>query len=422
MTEVGDVRRSRLIEGTPFYYGWLILGSATLALFLTMPGQTAGISVFLEQIIGGLGIPRTTVSLLYLVGTLTGALSLTLIGRAIDAYGPRLAVAIIAVLFAVGCLFMSTARGPLTLLLGLTLIRAFGQGGLPLVSIHTVNLWFVRRRGLAVGLAGLGIALGTAAFPPLIEVLMAAMGWRNAYALLGLLILVTVLPLGITFFRERPERFGLMPDGIPTSPSADTRQEPSLALGEARRTLTFWLYVLGGVSVSALGTGLVFHHYAIMEANGVERTAAAGMFVSFGLVMAASNLFTGLAMDRIQPRYLLSLNLAFLVTCLVMATSIASPALVVIYGIFIGGMQGMHAALQAGVYAHYFGRRHAGAVRGFATTIFVGGTAAGPYIFALGFDLIPRYEVTLWACAILPLLVCIAAPFLSPPSAGERTG
>ncbi|MEX2536039.1 MAG: MFS transporter [Trueperaceae bacterium] len=407
--------QSKMIERTPFYYGWMILISATVGLFLTMPGQTAGISVFLEQIIASLEIPRTTVSLLYLLGTLGGALTLTLIGRAIDLFGPRKAVAVIAVMFAGGCFLMSAATGPLMLLFGLTLIRAFGQGGLPLVSIHTVNLWFVRRRGLAVGVAGLGVALGTAVFPPLIELLMGAYGWRTAYALLGGLIVVTVLPLGLAFFREHPEHYGLLPDGgAPAEAVRREADEPSLTLGQARRTLTFWLYVLGGVSVSALGTGLVFHHYAIMEANGVERAAAAAMFVSFGLVMAASNLATGLAMDRVPPRYLLSLNLALLVTCLLTASSIGSPGLVVVYGIFIGGMQGMHSALQAGVYAHYFGRRHAGAVRGFATTIFVGGTAAGPYLFALGFDLMERQEATLWAWAALPVLVGAAAPFLKP--------
>lgn len=405
-----------MVAGTPFYYGWLVVAAAMLAMFMTLPGQTAGIAVFLEEIIVSLDMERTTVSLLYLLGTLAAAMFLTVIGWGLDRFGPRPTIVVVAVLLVAGCLVMSVSRGPLTLLLGLILVRAFGQGGLPLVSIHTVNLWFIRRRGLAVGLAGLGVALGTVAFPPFIEVLMANLGWRNAYAVLGGLTLLVVVPLGWLFFRDRPELYGLLPDnGLPSGGKTVDRgeqPEPVFSLPQAQRTLTFWLFVLGGVAVAALGTGLVFHHYGIMSVNGVDRTVAALMFVSFGLAMAASNFVTGLALDRFPPRYLLSLNLLLLVAGLISATFIDGPVLVVAYGVCIGMMQGMHAALHSAVYSHYFGRAHHGVVRGFATTLFVGGTAAGPYIFALGFDLLGDYSVTLAGAAIFPLLIALAAPFV----------
>lgn len=169
---------SRVIAGTPFFYGWLILGSATVSLFMTLPGQTAGVAAFLDQIIITLDIERTTVLLPYLIGNCMGAVSLTFVGWGIDRSGRRIAAPVITILFVTGCLVMSLASGSLTLLVGLFLLRAFGQGGLPLAGIHTVNLWFVSRRGMAVGLADFGVALGTTVFPPFYEYLMGSVRWR----------------------------------------------------------------------------------------------------------------------------------------------------------------------------------------------------------------------------------------------------
>src|SRR5690606_13948391 len=149
---------------------------------------------------------------------------------------------------------------------------------------------------------------------------------------------------------------------------------------EARRTLTFWLYVTGGFLVAAFSTGLVFHHFSIMSANGLDRAAAALVFVGYGFVSAGANLLTGFLLDRIPPRFLLSAALAAMVTAMVTAmltaTSITSPTGVVVYGSILGVMQGMSQAIQSSVYAYYFGRLHIGAVKGLATTITVAGTAA----------------------------------------------
>ncbi len=90
------VKHSRLIAASPIYYGWVVLIAGTLGMLMTTPGQTVGVSVFLYKIITELGLSRSTVSLLYMLGTLTGSFSLPFIGRFIDRKGPRTAVIAIA--------------------------------------------------------------------------------------------------------------------------------------------------------------------------------------------------------------------------------------------------------------------------------------------------------------------------------------
>src|SRR5690625_3802880 len=139
--------RSRVVSSARGYYGWTLLVAATIGMMMTAPGQTLGVSVFLDHIVADLNLSRSTVSLLYTFGTLTGALSLPFIGRFIDRHGPRVGVVVISTLFALACAFMGLVNGLLMLLIGFVLIRALGQGALSLVSVHAVNVWFVRRRG-----------------------------------------------------------------------------------------------------------------------------------------------------------------------------------------------------------------------------------------------------------------------------------
>lgn len=407
-------RRSRIVDRSPLPYAWVVLVAAIVASMMTLPGQTVGVSVFLDPIIADLGVTRSTVSLLYTVGTLLGSFALPFVGRFIDARGPRLAVGLIAAGFALACLYMSSVASLAMLALGFVLIRGLGQGALSLVSLHVVNLWFVRRRGLAIGLTGVGMAVATAVFPAVLEGLIGQYGWRGTYALMGAVVAAVALPLGVTFFRGHPESFGQEPDGSRRRHGAGRVVEANLSLAQARRTGAFWLVSAGDVAVSALGTGLVFHHYDILDQSGFGRAAAAAVFVPLGLVTAGANLGTGAILDRVPPRFALSAMLVFLAASLALAGRIP-PSMLLVYGALIGLTQGMKGAISGSAYAYYFGRRHIGSIKGFATTLSVGGTAIGPLLFALGRDFSGSYLPVLVASALVPAALAVASLWLRPP-------
>ena len=410
--------RSPLVQRFPVYYGWMILLVGSLGMFMTVPGQTVGVSVFLDSIIADLGITRTTVSLMYTFATLAGSLALPFVGRYIDAKGPRLAVVGIAALFALACTFMGLAAGPVMLFLGFVLIRGLGQGSLSMVSVHVINLWFIRRRGLALGLSGLGFMLSFAVFPPLIDALIEVFSWRGAYIALGVMVAVTILPLGAIFFRTRPERFGLLPDGIRVGNGPSSALlERNLTLAQARRTGTFWLYLLAGLCMSMLGTALLFHNYDILGQNGIGRSAATAAFGTLGLVAAVANLVSGALLDRLSYRLLLAVQMAMLIAVMLLAGSVSDVRGVVLYGTLFGLMQGTWVPISASVYAKHFGRRHLGSIKGFVATVGVAASALGPFLFSVGFDLFGSYLPVLMITALLPLALMIATPFVRPPEA-----
>jgi MFS transporter, OFA family, oxalate/formate antiporter len=401
------------MDRMPIHYSWVVLVAGMIGAGMTVPGQTIGVSVFLDYLIEDLGLGRSTVSATYTAGTLVGSFSLPFIGRAIDRHGPRRAAVVIGLAFAFSCVFMGFVGSLLTLFVGFALIRALGQGALGLVSMHSINLWFVRRRGLAVGVAGAGMAFAFSVMPLVINGLIDSFGWRTAYALLGVGVAVVVVPVGGGLFRHAPERYGRQPDGrrYEGAPSVAS-SEITMTLAQARRTLTFWLFVAGALNTSMFGTGLVFHHFSIMEGNGLGREVAATIFVTFGLVQALSNLSTGWALDRVPPRFLLAGAQAAMAGALVYATHLSAGPSLIVYGIVLGTMQGMSGAIGSTVFAHYFGRAHHAAIKGTVSTITVAGTAAGPLLFSLGNDLAGTYRPALMVAALPPLAIALAAPWL----------
>lgn len=406
--------RSRVIERTPFFYGWVVLAAGTFGMMMTTPGQTLGVSVFLDRIIADLGVSRSFVSLLYTVGTVMGSFVLPFVGRFIDRRGPRAAVIVIAALFALSCGYMGLVRNVAMLLLGFVLVRGLGQGSLSLVSQHVVNLWFVRRRGLAVGMTGLGMAVATAVFPMVIEALIGSYGWREAYALLGLVVAVTILPVGALLFRSRPESFGLTPDGAaPLAAPPQARPDVEYTLGQARRTRTFWLFVAGNTLVSVLTTALIFHHFSIMAADGVDSAVAARVFIPLGAMSAGANLVAGALMDRVPPRFLLGGMLLAQAATLALAT-VMGPSLVLVYGALLGATMGIKGGVQGSVYAYYFGRAHLGSIMSTASTVGVVGTAAGPLLFALTQAATGSYHPVLLGSAAAAVLVAGVAASLRP--------
>lgn len=413
-------RHSRLVERSPVPYAWIVLAAAVVASMLTVPGQTVGVSVFLDKIIADLDVERSTVSLLYTAGTLAGAAALPLVGRFIDVRGPRLAVGLITGAFALACLFMAGVGGLVSLAIAFVLLRGLGQGSLSLVSLHVVNLWFVRRRGLAIGVTGLGMAFATAVFPAGLETLIGNVGWRGGYVALALLVGLVALPLGVTFFRGHPERYGARPDGGRAAPDEDeaAARETNLDLPAARRTGAFWFLTLGDAFTAMLSTGLVFHHYDILAQSGFDRLAAASVFLPFGIVTAIANLGTGALLDRMPPRYLLA-GMLFVQGATAVLVGWLPAWLLLGYGVLLGTAQGMKGTITGSAYAYYFGRRHIGAIKGLATTLSVAGTAVGPVVLSFGKDLAGSYVPALLLAATPVLLLGVASLWLRPPRAAE---
>ncbi len=407
------MNRSRLVAASPIYYGWVILIVGTLGSVMTSPGQTYAVSVFIDYFIEDLGLSRSLVSTLYSVATLTASFALPFVGRQFDKRGARLMVPLCSLLLGLACIYMSFVLNAVMLGLGFFALRLLGQGSLSLVSKNAINQWWVRRRGMAMGISGVaGSLLGLGGFPLLVTWLIAYSGWRDAYIGLGLLLVLGMFPLGWFFIRNQPEQYGLVPDGK-AGPAGGAEGagfvEEHWTLSEALHTKAFWVFAAGLASASMLNTGLTFHLFSVFKDNGLSPAVTASVFVPIAVTGALAQLGSGVLVDRIPVRYMLTLGLLLMAAVLVAVPKLASVEMALVLGVVIGLQGGIEMIVSSVVWPQYFGRRHMGSITGLASTIMAGASAFGPMPFGLARDLMGDYTAVLTWFALLPLILAVAA-------------
>ena len=402
--------RSRIINASPIYYGWVILVVGAIGGILTSPGQTYVIAVFIDSFIEDLGVSRSLVSTLYTVGTLLASLALPFVGRQIDKRGPRIVIGAVSFLLGLACIYMGFIRNTLMLGIGFLALRMFGQGSLSLVSKNAINQWWVRRRGLAMGITGVVTALlGPGTFPGVINWMIPIYGWRMSYILLGAGVLIIMVPLGLIFIRNKPEDYGLQPDGH-TFDDEEKRSAPvedNWTLDEAIHTPTFWIVSAAMGSMSALSTGLFFHFFSIFDDSGLSSTVAASVFLPIAAVGASVQLVAGVLIDRVPIRVLIAISLVLQSIILVMAPNLTSAEMALSMGLLMGIRGGLQMIVSSVIWAKFFGRRYLGSITGVSSTLMVASSALGPMPFGLARDWFGSYHLVLTSFAVIPILLSI---------------
>ena len=392
---------------------------------MSSPGQTYVVSIFIESFIADLGISRSLVSTLYTLGTLVGSFVLPMVGYQLDRHGARLIVVLITALFGLACVYMGYVQNAFMLGLGFIALRMLGQGSLGLVCTNIINQWWVRRRGMVMGISGMaGSLISLGGFPNLINWLLPIYGWRSTYIFLGIILVFVMTPLAFIFFRNHPEDYGLQPDGGASGifRSRKRKQVPTgwtevhWTLGQAMHTSVFWILVGSLSAISMLSTGLFFHIVSIFTDNGLTPDLAAAVFVPVAVTTALVNWGSGLLVDRVPVRVLLAIGLFFQALSLLMARSLSGITLVLIFGIVLGISSGLIRILGSVVWAMYFGRHHLGSITGFTTMITITGSAMGPMPLGIGRDLLGSYNLALIISAAIPLLLGILGLFIDDPA------
>ena len=420
-----EVSHSRLVSKSPIFYGWIIMLIGTLGMIMSSPGQTYVVSIFIESFITDLGISRSLVSMLYTLGTLVGSFVLPIVGYQIDRHGARLIVMLITALFGFACIYMGYVQNAFMLGLGFIALRMLGQGSLGLVCTNIINQWWVRRRGMVMGISGMaGSLISLGGFPNLVNWLIPTYGWKPTYILLGIILTFVMAPVAFIFFRNQPEDYGLQPDGGESKTFRFRKRkqvtakltEVNWTLGEAMRTSVFWILVASLSAISMLSTGLFFHMVSIFTDNGLTRNLAAAVFVPIAVTTAVVNWGSGLLVDRVPVRILLAIGLFFQALSLLMARSLSGTELALVFGIVLGISSGLIRILGSVVWAMYFGRRHLGSITGLTSMITITGSALGPMPLGIGRDLLGSYNLALMISAFIPILLGILGLFIADPA------
>lgn len=399
------------------FYGWRVAGFCTLLAALTAPGQTAAVSALIDPMIDGLGVGRSTIATCYLIGTLTGAAAMPTVGRALDRFGARRTTAVIGVVFAAALFLLSGATGVVLLTIGFVGIRLAGQGALGLAASTTVSRWFVRRRGLVLGLLNAVSAAAISLTPVLLTALLPSLGWRRVWAVEAVVVLLVVVPVAWFGLRDRPSDLGQSPDGDhrvvrATEPVA----EWGATRAEALRTPFFWVVAAAAAASGMLATAVAFHQIDLLGERGFSAAQAAANFVPQTVAGLLGALLVGVVVDRARSSAVLAAPMLLLAGGLVSAVFVTPGWSGIGFGVVLGAAGGSLRTAEAALLPKVFGTLHLGAMRGLITSVAVGSTAFGPVLFAVVRESTGGYSAALLGGAVLPLLVAVAAFLVRPPA------
>lgn len=400
------------------FYGWWIVVGAVIAQFASMgaSGQIGG--VFLRPMTDDLGWTSAQYTLGGSAAFVFGGVAGFVIGPLVDRHGPRPLMLVGAVCYAAALFGMSRQQELWQFIL---LSMLAGGAGVSLVGPLVVNItlskWFVVRRGWAIALGSIGISLSGLITPVAMTRVVDSIGWRDAYVVLSIVILVLLIPVALVM-RRSPEDYGLLPDGARADDGSLEEQHArtdaavrdsanSYTRSEAVRTSGLWALTAGfGLNLTAMSAILV-HGIPYMTDAGFTRTEASLGFAVNGLANLCSKFFWGWGLQRFHPRYLSAGAFASSATGVgLMAVAAATGALPVMFlGFFAWGF-GFGGTIPLGefLWAKYYGRRHIGAVRsvGVPFTIIFG--SAGPILVGLYFDAVDSYDGAFLALVLVYLI------------------
>lgn len=403
------------------FHGWRIVMYASVAVVLTAPGQTPGVSPFIDPVMAELGLSRSAVSTAYLIGTLVGAAAMPTVGRLIDRIGARLMMAAIGAVFGSVLIGLSMVSGIVSLTAGFVGIRLAGQGALGLTAVTVVAYWFDRRRGTALGMVSAVGAAGITLAPILIERLIAYHDWRTVWLLEGLAVWLIVIPIAVLGIRNRPHLLGQHIDGD-SAPARGDRVGGNATRAAAMRTGYFWVLIAGNVTVGMLVTAVTFHQISLLGERGLTSGQAAANFLPQTAAGLAATFLTGVLVDRLsRPRLLIVASMCLLAGALVAASVLGPGWSAMSYGAALGAAMGVMKTVESALTPRMFGTAHLGAIRGVVAAAGVAGSAVGPVLFAVGHEATGAYTAVLLASVAAPAVVAVAALLTPLPVAAHRT-
>jgi len=404
----------------PFYYGWIIVAVTFVTMAVGVNARTA-FSLFFPPIISEFGWERGVTAGAFSFGfVVSGAVS-PLIGRLMDRAGPRAVMELGVALMGGGLLLAPLTTQPWHLYLTIGVMVGAGSVclGYSGQSLFLPN-WFIRRRGLAMGIAFAGVGIGSVTLLPWVQHMIEATGWRTACTAMGLLVLIALAPINL-LLRKRPEDIGLEPDGddapSATSPTPVSNIVDAVWAGtdwtlrRALRTARFWWIALGYFCGLYIWYAVQVHQTKFLLDIGFSANVGVWALGVVSLLGIPGQILLGHVSDRVGREWIWTascLGFAICFACLIALKY--APTLPLVYlMVFTQGALGYGlTSIMGAVVLEIFQGRHYGSIFGTIMLVALAGGAAGPWITGALHDLTGSYTLAFAIGIAVSLLSAIA--------------
>ena len=397
------------------FYGWWIVVAGFLNLFFSVGIIYYGFPVFYPSLISSLGFTRAQVIQGFFLGFVVAALLLGLLaGDMIDRWGARPVISVGIWLVGLPLILMGfMTRLWHYYLLCILEVLGYALTG-PIPNQVLISKWFRTKRGRAMGSAYLGLGLGGVVAPLLINGLIERYGWRRAFEIVGLLILVVLFPVAQWVTRSSPEDLGLGPDGI----QFEGRSPEPGGVAWAVRSLNFWL-ILAGCTLTIGAIGTVMQHFILFlkdtgySASWASRTLS-GLLVS----SLAGRVAVGYVADRFSKKNVMALFYLILGLSIPLLFLAARPRLVWGFALIFGFAMGADYMLVPLVTAECFGLSALGKLLALLIMGYSIGQWFAPWLAGRIFDATHSYNLA-WLIMSAAAVIGAVAIFAVSPERGR---
>jgi MFS family permease len=381
---------------------WLIVA----ALFVVTYGIStplAAYGVFLPVLAEEFGWSRGAIASALSVNLLVGGVAGWAIGVLADRHGPRIMLVVTVGLAGLAFALVAAVGALWQLYLFVGVLGGVGMSSFYLLAAATVSHWFDERRGLALALVLVGFNLGYITAGPLAAWLIAAVGWRPAYALLasgaGLITLLAALSVRVPRPAEVPRL-----RRPPIAGAATAGGEPGMTMGAALADARQWYLNGAWFLMGALALMLSVHVVPFARDQGISLAAAALSLTAYGVGAVSGRLASGIVSDRIGALTTIQIGYGLQLVALTALLGVGSrEALLIALALFGVGFAAADTMITK-IIPDVFGLRALGAIMGVLTLGWRMGAATGPAAAGFLYDLTGAYTIPFGAAPVAVLL------------------
>ena len=395
-------------KGAGLYWGWYVVGGAFLVTAINY-GARYSFGIFINPLALEYDWSRSIISGAASLMMISYGVGGIFIGPFLDRTAPRTVIMIGVAVVAAGLILTSFITSPWQFYLIYGILCGLGASCFGVVVCNSsVGKWFIRKRGLAIGIASMGIGFGTMVLAPLAGYVVSKYGWRAGFIFLGVIIFLIGESMAFLIMgKTTPEDYGILPDGAPPQPNRETTEGVSLpqgaSLGPVLVDSRFWI-LAGAFCMAVSAEMMVFmHQVAYAIDNNIDEVGAAASVGLVGVASIPGRFFFGWLSDRLKdPKYSASLGFLLMVAGVFLLIYARTPAVLYVYAMLFGFGYGSMAPMMPVLLADRFGRHVLGASYGMLTFFITIGGGVGPLLGGMIYDHFGGYDVA-WKLGLAAL-------------------
>jgi sugar phosphate permease len=422
------------------FFGWWVVLATGFVTFWGHGFYTQGFSALFKPISSDLGLSRAVTSVAASIGRFEGGIEGPITGWFTDKFGPRWVILFGTFLMGLGLILMNFVNSLWSFYLVWGGLVGTGLNvGLSIPIDKAIANWFVKKRGLALSVRAIMQGLATIAVLPMIAWLLTLTGWRTACFVGGLVMLAVGLPLVWFLIRDqRPEYYGLMPDGeAAQGASADRNEmmrvgvryaaqvgEYEFSLRQALKTKAFWFLAMAFAAHNLVMSPLMVHFMPFLTDMGIAPVRAALMMSMASAVAIPTRLLGGWLADRAGKQRMRWVVVgAFIVIAIgigvyqAVGTAAAAFAMLIIFYMGFTAVIPLNTAVRV----RYFGRKSVGSIQGISALIMMPFGVIAPVYVGWIFDRTGNYTTAFNVFILLLVLAASIMAFARPPRTPERS-